>query len=251
MSKEPVYEAAAYENDKDTAKKLVQILKDCEITDSYTEYDEISASYIIYVNNKNFSRADIIIKEFYEDREEESEDGANNSNTDSDADDGSGTGFQPAIYANSTDRYKDNLSSAYTFFVFGTIGIIVLVLYDLGFIPVFSMALPSKILFNVVMGILFVGFIAAGAFSLKYSRRLKLQIDVWSAKTDDVMEYLNANLTKETIDASFDGEGMPDEIRCCKRIDAIKKCITDEFGEQPEEFINDICDSYYNSLFGE
>lgn len=30
MAKEPVYEAAACENDKDTAEKLLLILKDCE-----------------------------------------------------------------------------------------------------------------------------------------------------------------------------------------------------------------------------
>lgn len=250
MAKEPAYEAAAYESNKDTAERLNRILKDCEITDSYIEYDKVSEAYIIYVNNRDFARANLIITEFYEDEDNEAAplDEDSPADTKSDADDGTDTAAA-SIYANSTDRYKDNLSSAYTFLIFGVIGIVVIVLYDLGMIPIFSMALPSKILFNVVMGVLFVGFIAAGAFSLRYSRRLKLKIDVLSAKSDEIMEYLKENLTKEEIENSYDGKDLPDEIRFCRRCDAIKKCITDKFGEQTEELLNDICDSYYESLF--
>lgn len=245
MSQKTAYEAAAYETDKDTLLKLLEVLKNCGIPDSYTKYDDISEAHVIYVNTKDFTRAKTIITEFYEDISDNISDEAPEGET-------SICQSDPApIYADSEDRYKDNLSSAYTFLVFGIVGIIVIALYDFGFIPIFSMALPSKILFNVVMGIVFIGFIAAGAFSFKYSKRLKLQIDVSSAKSDDIIEYLKANLTKDDIEGSCSHDALPDEMRYYKRIDAIKKCITDKFGEQTEEFMNDVCDLYYDSLYDE
>ncbi|MGN0408717.1 MAG: hypothetical protein ACI4EJ_10695 [Bacteroides sp.] len=249
MAKETAYEAVAYENDSKNAEELLKVLKDCGMEDAYSEYDEISASHTLYVSNKDFSRAEDIVMTFYDDLD----------NADSNSDkkendtDGNETDCESvnssSIYASSDDKYHDNLSSAYTFLVFGVIGIIFVILYDFGLIPVFSMTLSSKILFNIVMVILFVGFIVTGILSLKYSKKLKLQIDVYSAKSDDIAGYLADNLSREDIESSYDGTGLPEEMCYYRRIDAIRNCIVDKFGEQPEEFMNEMCDKYYNSIF--
>ena len=153
------------------------------------------------------------------------------------------------LYSNSDEKYKDNLSSAYTFLIIGVGGLIALVLYDFGLIPVFNTA--SKILFNVVAAALFTGFIIAGIMSLRYSRKLKLAIDVDSAMLDKAISYLEANLSKEAIENSYNSSDIPDEMKYYRRTDAIKQCISSEFDDVSEELMNEICDRYYNSLFGQ
>ena len=74
-----------------------------------------------------------------------------------------------SLYESSTDKYKDNLSSAITFFVCGGIGIILMILNDIGIIKIVTKDAPSFLFINIVLGLLFIGFIAIGVWSLKYS----------------------------------------------------------------------------------
>ena len=46
------------------------------------------------------------------------------------------------LYESSTDKYKDNLSSAITFFVCGGIGIILMILNDIGIIKIVTKDAP-------------------------------------------------------------------------------------------------------------
>lgn len=87
--------------------------------------------------------------------------------------------------------------------------------------------------------------------SLRYSRKLKLAIDVDSAMLDKAVSYLEANLSKEAIENSYNSSDIPDEMKYYRRTDAIKQCISSEFDDVSEELMNEICDRYYNSLFGQ
>lgn len=66
------------------------------------------------------------------------------------------------LYESNTDKYKDNLSSAITFFICGGIGIILMILNDAGIIKIVTKDSPSFIFINIVLGLLFIGFIAIG-----------------------------------------------------------------------------------------
>ena len=77
------------------------------------------------------------------------------------------------LYESTDDKYKDNLSSAITFFVCGAAGIIILILNDIGILKFVVKGSSNFILVNIVLGLLFVGFIAIGFWSLKYSKKIK------------------------------------------------------------------------------
>lgn len=234
------YEAVSYEADTDTAHELLTVLKDCGMEDAYSQYDSISGSHVIYVCHTDYARANDIAVTFHNDLEDAGEENGEDAVAEE----------QPVLlYSNSDEKYKDNLSSAYTFLIIGVAGLIALVLYDFGLIPVFNTA--SKILFNVVAAALFTGFIIAGIMSLRYSRKLKLAIDVDSAMLGKAVSYLEANLSKEAIESSYDSSDIPDEMKYYRRTDAIKQCISSEFDDVSEELMNEICDRYYNSLFGQ
>ena len=61
------------------------------------------------------------------------------------------------LYESTDDKYKDNLSSAITFFVCGAAGIIILILNDIGILKFVTKGSSNFILVNVVLGLLFVG----------------------------------------------------------------------------------------------
>ena len=69
------------------------------------------------------------------------------------------------LYENNTDKYKDNLSSAITFFICGGIGIILMILNDVGIIKFITKDSSSFIFINIVLGVLFIGFIAIGNYT--------------------------------------------------------------------------------------
>ena len=55
------------------------------------------------------------------------------------------------LYESSTDKYKDNLSSVITFFVCGGIGIILMILNDIGIIKIVTKDAPSFLFINIVL----------------------------------------------------------------------------------------------------
>ena len=61
------------------------------------------------------------------------------------------------------------------------------------------------ILVNVVLGLLFVGFIAIGFWSLKYSKKIKSNASIENEATDTIINWLNDNVTKEDIEGGCPG----------------------------------------------
>ena len=56
------------------------------------------------------------------------------------------------LYESTEDKYKDNLSSAITFFVCGAAGIIILILNDIGILKLVVKGSSNFILINIVLG---------------------------------------------------------------------------------------------------
>ena len=117
-----------------------------------------------------------------------------------------------SLYESSTDKYKDNLSSAITFFVCGGIGIILMILNDIGIIKIVTKDAPSFLFINIVLGLLFIGFIAIGVWSLKYSNKIKAKAETEDKKAADVLNWLEDNITKEDIENSYTGD-IQEEIQ--------------------------------------
>lgn len=244
------YEPLTYENDKERALKLEAALKNSGIEDTQIQFDTISSSYGIYVSTKEYAKAEEMVQSFYE-NEEDNESEINALQPD--------TGKAKILSGASTlDRYQDNLSTGYTFLVVGIAGILFLAAYDFGLIPFLSLAFASKIFFNIVAGALFIGFVLTGIFSLKYSSKIRLQIDVDDTKSTDIMEYLTKNVTAEQIDHMLAEEAqkeqrqetdLPQEILYYKRTQQIQSFILKQYPETGEELLNHLSDAFYEKIF--
>lgn len=152
------------------------------------------------------------------------------------------------LYESSEDKYKDNLSSAITFFVCGAAGIIILILNDFGILKFVVKGSSNFILINIVLGLLFIGFIAIGFWSLKYSKNIKRKAAIENKDTDTIMKWLTDNVSKDDIEASYLND-IPEEMKYFNRSDYIKKAIKKNFPSTNDNLSDTIADKYIDNLF--
>ena len=160
------------------------------------------------------------------------------------------------LYESTDDKYKDNLSSAITFFVCGAAGIIILILNDIGILKFVTKGSSNFILVNVVLGLLFVGFIVNVLIvlysqfqpSLKYSKKIKSNASIENEATDTIINWLNDNVTKEDIEGSYNND-IAEEMKYFNRSDYIKNAIMKQFPDTSEGLCDTISDKYIDSIF--
>ena len=152
------------------------------------------------------------------------------------------------MYENSEDKYKDNLSSAITFFVCGAAGIIILILNDLGILKFVVKGSSNFILINIVLGLLFVGFIAIGFWSLKYSKNIKNKAAIENNDTDTILAWLNENVSRDDIESSYNND-IAEEMKYFNRSDYIKSAILKQFPETEDNLADTVADKYIDTLF--
>ena len=152
------------------------------------------------------------------------------------------------MYENSEDKYKDNLSSAITFFVCGAAGIIILILNDLGILKFVVKGSSNFILINIVLGLLFVGFIAIGFWSLKYSKNIKNKAAIENKDTDTILAWLNENVSRDDIESSYNND-IAEEMKYFNRSDYIKSAILKQFPETEDNLADTVADKYIDALF--
>ena len=152
------------------------------------------------------------------------------------------------MYENSEDKYKDNLSSAITFFVCGAAGIIILILNDLGILKFVVKGSSNFILINIVLGLLFVGFIAIGFWSLKYSKNIKNKAAIENKDTDTILAWLNENVSRDDIESSYNND-IAEEMKYFNRSDYIKSAILKQFPETEDSLADTVADKYIDTLF--
>ncbi len=152
------------------------------------------------------------------------------------------------MYENSEDKYKDNLSSAITFFVCGAAGIIILILNDLGILKFVVKGSSNFILINIVLGLLFVGFIAIGFWSLKYSKNIKNKAAIENKDTDTILAWLNENVSRDDIESSYNND-IAEEMKYFNRSDYIKSAILKQFPETEDNLADTVADKYIDTLF--
>ena len=239
------YEPVAYV-DEEIAQRLVKLLLFSEIPEAIMVYDSLNQNYEVQVNRHNYKKAVDLIRifkehEFDENYTEDSEFGTEEEYNDI---------MVPATntYVKTSDRYKDNLSSAYTFLICGCGGLIILLLEDLGIIKLWGMLGISKILLNVVVGGLFIGFVIIGFSALRYSKILKQQATEEDEFTSKLIEWLHSNLTIEDIEKSYN-TNIPEEMKYFRRVEIIRKKLEEMYSTLDEEFLVKISDDYYYDLF--
>ncbi len=156
-------------------------------------------------------------------------------------------------YRNSEEMSNENKSSAYILLPVGTLGIITLVLIWLDIIPLYS-SVTSKIIVSTVMGALFIVFVVMGILSLKNAKKFKEKASKEGDLSKEILNYFSENMSADELDkkiADSEWETLSEEERYFKRIDCIRECITKQFMNLEENYVDYMCDEVYNKFYEE
>ena len=153
------------------------------------------------------------------------------------------------VYQDKKTKAEDFKSSGYSLTIVGALGLIMIVLMELGFLP-FRLAGSSRYITYGIMGVLFIIFIVVGISSFKsskiYSEEAKAEDDL----TDRIKKWVRENLTVEDIKASVDDvDDLPDEMKYFRYFEILKSNIVHEFGNVDASYLESICEELYSELF--
>lgn len=231
------YEAIAYLS-KEQAQRFKDFLIFSEINDVSIDINELNDTYSVSVPSCDFEKANNLYQVF----------STNELNQTDFKESSSKSGG--SIYNNSAEKYSDNLSSAITFLVCGSIGLVILLLNDFNIIHLFNTSGASFILTNVVLGGVFIAFLVIGCKSLKYSKNIKSQMTVENELTVKLSDWLINNISKEMVESSYD-EDIPEEMKYFKRSIFLKDTLKNEFSDVDDSVIESVSDNYIEDLFSD
>lgn len=155
-----------------------------------------------------------------------------------------------AKYMDSAERAEDNRSSAWTLLLVGGIGLVVLVLGFFGIIPL-PISGFSKYMFTGVMSVLFIVFIISGFISMKKSKVYSAEANVEKDKKQQIIAWCEENQIAQKINESLSNEAqdISEEEMYFKRAERLRFLVCNEFQSMSIEFLNDVVDDIYDSLF--
>lgn len=156
-----------------------------------------------------------------------------------------------AGYMDSAERAEDNRSSAWTLLLVGGIGMIILVLGFFGIIPLPIRGFSKYMFFGVLM-VLCLIFIVSGFVSLKKSKVYSAAAKTEKDNKQIIIDWCAENRVAEKIDESLICEGeMTIEEQYFKRSERLKHVVFSQFQSMSIDFLNDVVDDIYDSLFEE
>lgn len=153
------------------------------------------------------------------------------------------------VYQDKKSKAEDFKSSAYTLVIGGTLGLVALILLELGVFP-FSLAAPGKYITYLVMGAMFIMFIVMGFSSFKSSKKYANEAKTEDDLTSRIKTWTLENVTKESImkKAALPAE-MPDEVKYFKYFELLKNAIKAEFGNMNASYLESLCEELYGEIF--
>lgn len=153
------------------------------------------------------------------------------------------------MYIDPNTRQKDNLSTAWSFTLVGGIGIVFLVLFDLGIIPL-PVADVQKIILSVVMGILFVLFFIIGVHSFLSAGKIEKTADKELSLDKEITEWFLKEYTDIIRDfSSEEMDASEPESLYYPRYDKICELILNKYPNISEEFKDHLADQLYSAIF--
>ncbi len=154
----------------------------------------------------------------------------------------------PAPYVKKADKYEDVHSSAVTLLAVGVLGSIFLIAKIAGFLP-FSFG-SASLLFDIVMGVIFIFFLVSGFSSLKRAKIIKGEITEEVTATKEITEWFLSEYTAASIDQAISVDAdTPEELKYFQRTEYIKHEVNTRLTELDDSYLEDLTENLYHSLY--
>ena len=150
-------------------------------------------------------------------------------------------------YRSKASQTEDMKSTAYTFTGVGIIGLVLLVLFFCGVLPIHITG-AARILTGLVMGIMFVIFLWIGIRSFGQIKQLKDATATEDALQDEILKWFLDTYRADVIDQSVDND-QPEEALYFSRYEVMEKLLLHQYPSLSESFTDHMIELLYAELF--
>ncbi len=237
------YEAVTFV-DESIAKRLVKLLLFSDIPSARMIYDPVNHHYEVQVDRPHYQKALDLVNIFKENEFN------NNLAEDNNFQDGYETSSQTTIkepYESYHYKYSSNITAAYSFTIIGAVGLLFIIINDLKLLPFLNFTNISGVLFNIVLGGLFIFFIIIGIFSFKRSKDYKSKAIEEDSITKELMNFLSERYDSHIL---FDmtSDVSSEEVSYFKKLDIIKAAISSKYDDLSPAYVDKIADDFLQSI---
>lgn len=152
--------------------------------------------------------------------------------------------YSAGTYEKKADKSKEMKSTAVTFFSFGILGLVFVVLNLIGVLSIINATLPY-----VVMSALFLGFILIGFNSVERAKKAAKESLEEEKITKQITEWLDCTITENYLQSMKDPQ-LLEEANFIKIMEGMKELVTKQFGELDDAYLDYVTEEFYNSKFG-
>lgn len=150
-------------------------------------------------------------------------------------------------YVSTKSKAEDMKSTAYTFTITGILGIVFLILFGAGVLPVHT-ASYMKVLICIVMGAMFAIFLFIGIRSFRQIKILATAADSEEKLLSDTLAWFHASYQAADIDADID-KNQPEETLYFARYDKMHDILIEKYPDMEESLLDHAIELLYAELF--
>lgn len=147
------------------------------------------------------------------------------------------------MYIENNAKLEDNKSTAYTFLLVGTAGLIFVILYAAGIIKL-PLSDYMRILMIVLLSVMFIAFLAIGIIHFKRIKTMKEAADTEDSLTEEIKTWFMASFEEKDIEA--DGADI-----YFLRYEQMKEYLHTKYSDLEEEYEDHLLEMMYNELYPE
>ncbi|MGN0426366.1 MAG: hypothetical protein ACI4F0_01075 [Agathobacter sp.] len=153
------------------------------------------------------------------------------------------------MYINNKDKYEDTKSTGWTFVLVGGIGLLGVILMDLGVFP-FQMQSYMKIIFSIVMGALFLIFLAIGIKSFLSLKQIKTDAKDQEETENEVVSWFLSHYAEEMkVYHTPDMNEEDSDTLYYPRAEKMEKLITAEYKNLSADELDHLVERLYSEIF--
>lgn len=150
-------------------------------------------------------------------------------------------------YVSKKTKTEDLKSTAYTFTLVGSVGIILLILFGIGVIPLHTSGY-MKIMLCIVMGIMLGIFLIIGIRSFLQVKELSAQADLEELKLKEITEWFRSSYTADDINCHI-ALNQSEEQLYFSRYEVMNRLIAEKYPQLEESLSDHIIELLYTELF--
>lgn len=150
-------------------------------------------------------------------------------------------------YVSKKSKTEDLKSTAYTFTIVGTLGLVLLVLFAVDVIPLHT-ASYMKVMICLVMGAMFLIFLAIGIRSFAQIKSYSDAADNEEHLLAEITTWFRDSYDKAAIDTGLD-LSQQEEMLYFSRYEVMRKYITEKYPKVEESLLDHIIETLYAEIF--